>query len=194
MEKEHFHVVFVCVSNRGRSVFAEFFLRKLLNELENGLLDRIEVTSAGFIPQAIKVHVAELKIAIPEPFYGRPIPETTRAFLSERGIVVPPGWRSRELTTAMVEKADLVITAIPQQKEDLLNRYPEARAGIFTIREISRWDGRLVFEDFSELPKDNTYWGYVEEDPHYVTTILDEMEQCLTKAIPHILSELGVSE
>ena len=191
MEREQRELIFVCVSNRGRSVFAEFSFRKIIDELDSRLLDRVKVTSAGFIPQAIADHIAELQISIPEPFSGRPIPDTTRAFLSERGIVIPPDWRSRELTSAMLEAANLIITAIPQQKEDLVNRCQEAGTKIFTIREISRWDGYLKFEDFSGIPRDESYWNYVEEDEEYVKTILSEMETCLTRALPHILGELG---
>ncbi len=192
--EEQVNLVFVCVSNRGRSVLAEFLLPRIVNETAEDLLDRIKVTSAGFIPQAIKDHLAELNIDIPAPFYGRPMAETTRSFLAERGAIVPPDWRSKELTAATVEEADLIITAIPQQKEDLSNLYPDTRAKIFTIREISRWDGRLKFEDFTRLPKDNTYWEYVEENEEYVTTILCEMEECLTLAFPHILRQLGMDE
>ncbi|MGO9567198.1 MAG: hypothetical protein ACLP5H_06640 [Desulfomonilaceae bacterium] len=194
MEKVQLHLLFVCVSNRGRSVFAEFFFRKIISELENGLFDRVKVTSAGFIPQAIRDHVAELQIGIPEPFYNRPVAETTRAFLSERGIVVPPDWRSRELTSEMVEEANLIITAIPEQKEDLLKLYPEAEAKIVTVREISRWHRRLRFEDLSTLPGDSSYWNYVEEDADYVKTILSEMEESLTQALPHIFRNLGCGE
>lgn len=194
MEKEPFQVVFVCVSNRGRSVFAEFFFRKIISERDEGLLNRDKVLSAGFVPQAIRDHVAELRIGFPEPFYNRPMPETTRSFLSERGIIVSPDWRSRELTSAMVQEANLIITAIPQQKEDLLNLYPEAGAEILTIREISQWNGYLRFEDFSGLPTDNTYWSYVEEDADYVATILSEMEERVTRAVPHILRRLGFGD
>jgi protein-tyrosine-phosphatase len=194
MDKAPVQIVFVCVSNRGRSVFAEFFFRKLIGEQNDGLLDRIKVSSAGFIPQAIKDHVAKLRIGFPEPFYNRPMPETTRSFLCERGIVVSPDWRSRELTSAMVKQANLIITAIPEQKQELVNLYQEASAEILTIREISQWGGYLRFEVLSGLPQDPSYWRYVEEDADYVATILSEMEESLTRAVPHILKRLGFGD
>ena len=80
------HLVFVCVSNRGRSVFAEYFMKEIFNEPFRELGDRVKVTSAGFVPQAIKDQTAELQIGFPEPFFGRPMAEATRTFLSERGI------------------------------------------------------------------------------------------------------------
>ncbi len=185
-------VVFVCVSNRGRSVFAEFAFRKMIGERDGRLLELVYVSSAGFIPRALRGHVAKLGISFPEPFYSRPMPETTRTFLSERGIVVSPDWRSKALTSVMVQEANLIVTALPQQKEDLLNLYPNAKGEILTIREISQWTGYLRFEDLSGLPTDGTYWNYVEEDADYVSEILVEMEQSLTRAFPHILGRLGL--
>jgi protein-tyrosine-phosphatase len=194
MEKDHVHLVFVCVSNRGRSVFAEFFFRKLLSELNDGRCNMVRVTSAGYIPQAIKDQMAELHIRFPEPFYDRPMAETTRTFLWERGIVVPPGWRSRGLTPEMVKNADLIITALPQQEEDLLSLYPDAGAKISTFRKISGWEEPFTFEDLTGLPKDNSYWNYVEEDVDYVNTILSEVERSLIQAFPQILSRLGCGQ
>ena len=98
------------------------------------------------------------------------------------------------MTSAIVREADLIITALPQQKEELLNLYPEAGADILAIREIAQRNGYLKSEDFSGLPKDDTYWDYVEENPSYVTAILSEMEESLTQAFPRILSELGIVE
>jgi len=67
---KQFHLVFLCVSNLGRSPFAELFFRKMIDDLNHGLADRVNVMSAGFIPQAIKDHAARLQIGFPEPFYG----------------------------------------------------------------------------------------------------------------------------
>jgi len=104
---------------------------------------------------------------------------------------VPKDWRSRALTAAMVKEADLVITAIPPQKEDLVKLHPDAGAKIFTIREISRWEGHLKFEELAGLPEDDTYWNFVEQDPDYVREILMEVEESLKRALEHILTRLG---
>ncbi len=188
------HLVFVCVSNRGRSVFAEYFMRKIFSEPSRGLGEQVKVTSAGFIPQAIKDQIAELQIGFPEPFFSRPMAEATRTFLSERGMSVPADWRSKELTTDMVNDATLLITAIHPQKDDLVRLYPEAAAKIRTIREISRWEEPFLFEDLTRLPKDDSYWHYVEEDEEFVKTILSEVERSLTRALPDILNRLGFTE
>lgn len=194
MENEQLHLIFLCVSNRGRSVFAEFFFRDTINNMGKGIRNRVKVTSAGFVPQAIKDQVGELQIGFPDPFYGRPMAEPTRSFLLERGISAPQEWRSRELTSEMVRDAHLIITAIPQQKEDLVNMYPEANAKICTMREISRWDTPFSFEDLTQYPKDESYWMYCEEDEEFVKNILSEVEQSLTQALPDILSRLGCGD
>lgn len=193
--KRHRAIWSSCVSVTAvEACSRSFFFRKMIGEQNERLLDRVKVSSAGYIPRAIKEHVAELGIGFPEPFYNRPLPETTRSFLFERGIVVSLDWRSKELTSAMVQEANLIVTAIPQQKEDLLNLYPSANGEILTIREISQWNGYLRFEDLSGLPTDNTYWSYVEEDTDYVAAILAEMEESLTRAFPHILRRLGLGD
>ncbi len=97
------------------------------------------------------------------------------------------------MTPAMVEEADLIVTALPYQKEDLMALYSEAAARIVTAREISQRTGYLKFEDPTGLPQDGTYWNHVENDPDYVRTILAEMEDCLKQAFPAILARLGLS-
>ena len=98
------------------------------------------------------------------------------------------------LTPEIVDEADMIIAVLPDQKKDLLELYPKIKAKIFTIREISRWDGYLVQEDygFKDIPEDNTLWNYVEENPDYVSNILHEMERMLVRAYPHILEHLGL--
>jgi protein-tyrosine-phosphatase len=45
----------------------------------------------------------------------------------------------------MVKEADLVITTQPEQKEELISLYPRARAKVFAMKEMSKWDGRFFF-------------------------------------------------
>jgi protein-tyrosine-phosphatase len=94
----------------------------------------------------------------------------------------------------MVENADLMITALPEQKEELISLFPKAQAKIFTLREMSKWDGCLFFEDFAIPPMDETFWDYVEEDPDYVSKVISITEETLIQAFPNILKQLGVSE
>jgi len=181
------HVTFVCIGNRVRSTFAEFYLADRFSERA----EKPAVSAAGFIPQALKDQLAEARIPIPKPFFERPMSELTRAALDEKGIRVPDGWRSRELTPEMIEETDLLVTALGVQKEELSNIYKDARDKIFSIRDLSEREDYLLFEDFSAPVLDENYWHYVEEDPEFVSEILRVWEETLIKAIPNILRQLG---
>lgn len=188
------HLVFVCIGNRNRSPFAEFFFSRLIRERDNHLVDKISVTSAGFLPQRMKDKMVALKIGAPDPFFGRPLALTTREVLLRHGINVSDEWKTKELTPELAEQADLIITALPGQKKDIIELYPIVAERIFTMREISQWEGYLLQEDydFKKIPRDSTLWDYVEEDFDYVANILLEMEKMLIKAYSNILTRLGL--
>jgi len=188
------HLIFVCIRNRVRSPFSEFLFARMLAERGAGLMNEVRVSSAGFIPQKFRDRLAGAHVSFPDPFYNRPMAETTRASLLQRGIVVSAEWRSKELGPEMVKDADLMITALPEQKEELINLFPAARSKIFTTREVSKRDGYLVFEDSTGVPLNDSYWDYVEENPHFVSKVLSEMEVALVRAFPDILKQLGVRQ
>ena len=187
------HLVFVCVGNRNRSPFSEFFFSKLISERNKSLVDAIRVTSAGFVPQMIKEKMAECHISLPKPFFCRPLARTTRKALRLQGITVPDGWRTKALSSEMVEEADMIITSLPDQKEDLVMLYPMEAAKIFTIREVSQWEDYLLQEDpdYKRIPWDNNFWDFVEENAPYVASMLSEVEKMLIAAYPNILNHLG---
>jgi protein-tyrosine-phosphatase len=180
-------ILFVCVANRVRSTFAEFYLRERF--LKSG--NPIAVSSAGFIPRALKNLLIEHNVPSPAPFYNRPMSELTMAALLERGIPVPEGWRSKALTPKHIKEANLIITALSVQKEDLLSRYQTASDRILSIRDLSGNDECLFSEDFSILTFDENFWYHVEEEPEYVSKTLREWEEILIGAIPGIMKKLG---
>ena len=182
------HVTFVCVRNRVRSTFAKFYLEDFFRK--SG--EKATVSSAGFVPRALKEHLAEAQIPFPEPLFNTSMSRLTREFLFEKGIRVPEDWRSKELSAEMVDRSDLIVTAIGPQKEELCDLYKEACAKIYSIRELSEKKGYLVSEDFSALPLDQNYWYYAEEDPGYVSRVLREWEKTLVSAIPNIARRLGM--
>jgi protein-tyrosine-phosphatase len=163
----------------------------MMGERDERLVDEVKVSSAGFIPQKMRDRLAKAHVRFPEPFYNRPMAETTRKALLKKGISVPDEWRSKELSPEMVEAADLLITALPEQKEDLARLYPKARDKIFTTREMSRWEEYLIFEDFTAVPMDHTFWDYVEENPEYVSKVISETEETMIRAFPNIMKRLG---
>ena len=186
------HLIFICVCNRLRSAFSEFLFLKMMGEKDARLDGRVKVSSAGFIPQKLRDHLASVPVKFPDPFFNRPMAEMARATLFKKDIVVPEEWRSNELTSEMVEDADLLITALPEQKEELISLFPKAQAKIFTIKEMARWDGYLLSEDFTVPPMDDTFWDYVDGDPEYVSKIIALTEEMLIRAYPNILKHLGL--
>jgi len=181
------HVTFICVRNRVRSTFADFYLADMLAERA----EKAAVSSAGFMPRALTDQLVEARIPMPEPFFERSMSELTRAALVKKGISVPDGWRSRGLTLEVIEAADLLVTALGEQKEELSKIYKDARDKIFSIRDLAEREDYLLFEDFSAPVLDENYWHYVEEDPEFVSEILRVWEETLIKAIPNILRQLG---
>ncbi len=180
------HVVFVCVANRVRSPFAEFlFTDAIAKSGEN-----ITVSSAGYVPQMLKDKLAGLNVNVPVPFFNRPMSELTRAALLEKGVNVPNGWRSKELSLEIIKKADLIFTAIAMQKESLSRLYREFRNKIFTISDLSEKNGYPFLEDFSVLPLNDNFWHYCEEDPEYVSKTLKTWEEILIEALPNIIRKL----
>jgi protein-tyrosine-phosphatase len=163
-----------------------------MGEKDARLDGRVKASSAGFIPQKLRDHLAGVPVKFPDPFYDRPIAEMTRSILFKKGIVVPEEWRSKELTSEMLEDADLVITALPDQKEELISLFPKAQNKIFTIKEMARWDGYLLSEDFTVPPMDDTFWDYVDGDPEYVSKMIALTEEMLLRAYPNILKRLGL--
>ncbi len=184
------HVTFVCVRNRVRSTFAKFYLEDFLRKRG----EKATVSSAGFVPQVLKDQLAGAGIPFPVPLFNVPMSRLTHEFLLEKGIRVPEHWRSRELSAEMVDQADLIITAIGAQKEELCDLHKEACYKIFSIREMSEKKGYLFSEDFSALPLDQNYWYYAEEEPGYVSRTLQEWEKTLVRAIPNITKKLGMGD
>jgi len=172
--------------NRVRSTFAELFLNDQYHQQGADII----VSSAGYIPRLLRNRLTEAKIPFPSPLYGRSMSEVTNRFLVEKGIRVPAGWRSKELNLEMINKANLVVTALQIQKNDLCSRYEDERHKIFSIRELSQTKQYLFFEDFSKVPLDADFWHHCEEDPEYVGRVLETWEQTLNTALPYLIKQL----
>jgi len=189
-------LVFVCLGNRNRSPFAEFFFSKLISERNKELAPKIRLSSYGFIPQKMKKKIAATEVGFPDPFFGRPLALSTRTVLLKEGITVPERWNTKPLTPEVVKEADMIITMLLEQKMDLIDLYPEAVSKICTIREISQWDGPLSWDDHPKhrrIPSDINFWDYVEEDLDHVSIALSEMKKMLIMAYPDILDKLGLN-
>jgi protein-tyrosine-phosphatase len=189
-------LVFVCIGNRNRSPFAEFFFSKLISERGKELASKIRLSSYGFIPQEMKEKIAATEVDFPDPFFGRPLALSTRKVLLKEGIAVPERWKTKPLTPEVVKEADMIITMHPEQKMDLIDLYPEAVSKIFTIRELSQWAGPLSWDEdtkYKGISSDINFWDYVEEDIDHVSIALSEMKNMLMMAYPHIVDKLGLN-
>ncbi|HEY3006369.1 MAG TPA: hypothetical protein VGJ44_28745 [Kribbellaceae bacterium] len=126
-------ILFVCTGNVCRSPMME---RLLVARLDAGLgagvrSGRIAVTSAG---------TAAL--------VGQPMtPEAARELIRLGGD--PAGFVARRLTTALVERADLVVTATRAHRAEVATLLPRANRYTFTLLELAR-----LLRDVSSLPGD----------------------------------------
>ena len=185
------HVLFVCVRNRVRSVFAEFYLQKMLKERLGPAADDISISSAGFYPKRLRDILDKANISPPEPFFDADMSPVARRMLEEKSIASPDGWRSRPLTPQHVLRADLIVVALQWQKEEISEQYPEIRDIIFTFRELAAWGDNILFETFSGLPMNDDFWYSCEEDPPYVAKVIDEVEKLMDLGFERILMHLG---
>ena len=187
-----YHVLFVCVRNRVRSVFAQYYLEKLLRDKDDTLAEKIKISSAGFYPRWLSDALDEAHISRPDPFFDRDMSRVVRELLARKGIALPDGWRSRPITPEKIAEADLIIVALQAQKEELSEQNPDARHKIITFREMAEFEESILFESWAGLPMDDTFWDSCEEDPPYVTKVLEEVEELMTLGFPNILKQLGV--
>jgi protein-tyrosine-phosphatase len=186
------HVLFVCVRNRVRSVFAQYYFEKLLREKDEKLAEKIKISSAGLFPRWLSDALDEARIPSPDPFFDRDMSNVVRELLHKKGMASPDGWRSRPITPETIAEADLIIVALSAQKEEIIEQYPDTCNKIFSFREMAAFDKPILFESWSGLPMDDTFWEYCEEDPPYVTKVIQEVEALLILGFPNILKQLNV--
>jgi sulfate adenylyltransferase len=105
-------VLFVCTANTCRSPFMELLARHRAG-------DALAVSSAGT-----------------HGLTDQPMTEEMADRLRERGIS-PDGFRSRPLTGALVEEADLVLTAEAAHRAFALAEWPAASGRILTLGQLA---------------------------------------------------------
>lgn len=110
-----FRILFVCTGNTCRSPMAEGLCRSFLGHFR--LQREVEVASAGL-----------------SALDGGPASREAVALMGEKGIDLS-GHQTAGLTAAKVQWADLILTMEEQHRRRLLERFPEAAAKAFVLKE-----------------------------------------------------------
>ncbi|MFH1578225.1 MAG: L-threonylcarbamoyladenylate synthase [Candidatus Omnitrophota bacterium] len=109
------NVLFICTGNSCRSVMAKAYLEKVLSQA--GRRD-IEVLSAGIMA------ASNLGVSI-----------ETRRVLEKEGIDVG-NHRSRQVTSLMLKKSDVIIVMERMHEQKILELAPEAKTRLFLLKEF----------------------------------------------------------
>ncbi|MFC6286323.1 hypothetical protein ACFP3Q_17840 [Nocardioides sp. GCM10027113] len=138
---EPLRLLFVCTANICRSPFLELYARSVV-------ADHVEVASAGT-----------------HGWDAHPVSDDIAAELVDRG-VDPAPFRSRRLTTEMIEQADLVLTAERVHRQFILDDHPAAFRKVLTVgqavRAAEQVPGGLVGRD--ALPEIARLRGMAQAD------------------------------
>jgi protein-tyrosine-phosphatase len=142
------HLVFVCAVNRFRSVVAEYYLRELIQKRQDRLQEiRISSAGVGLSPEDRQVLAAHGQ-HWEKPVFGLPPYPYAIESMKRRQIDISAS-RSKELTGATAERADLIVTFQDSQVDQICSLYPPGQGKVHTIQELVGYDGYLVNTDYS---------------------------------------------
>ncbi len=179
-------ILFVCSGNRLRGVIAEHVFRSLLFQVDQGLARQINASSAGVFGTECIECIKGRGIVRSNPYFGKAAASSAVAALAKRGIDIS-GYRSREVDMAMVEAADLVLTAVKAHKHGVLEICPAAEGKVFTFMEFSGQELYYLFDDCLNLAPELRYNPDFGDEPAITEALIAEAESCLAKVLPKIL-------
>lgn len=193
-------LLFVCGNNKGRSVVSEYLFRNMLKERDEKLVSRVMVSSSGIDVEQDAEWFKGFGLSRPEPIFGRQPYRNLTALLKRRGIDTS-GHRSRELTKAMVEEADLIIISDeypPFRKEAILSLWPSVAGKSFTFSEFVEAKVEDKVKGQYLLSEDPNAQPYADEDsidfsPQYWDAIVAEIKGYLAQKMDKFLSYLQLS-
>lgn len=157
-------ILFVCVGNICRSPMAEGFLKKLLRKrLRKKTSVTVNVSSAGLSAVLGGVSGEAVKV------------------MKEKDVDIS-GHNSRQLTRALIDQADLVLTMKRSHKEQILSMFPYSREKVFTLKEFAGYSEDHDIED-----------PYGRGLDAYRACAID-IEEAVCKAFPRILKYLNIND
>lgn len=115
--KKRYRVLIVCTANRTRSAYVAGYLQQVICRIRPGALRSIRITSAG--TRAIR---------------GGRVNDTV-ALLARRNGFSLRGHLSSPLTARSVRRADLILVMEREQKQWILERWPDADWKVFLLTE-----------------------------------------------------------
>ena len=142
------NVLFVCAVNRFRSVVAEYYLREIVQQRQDGLREiRVSSAGVGSSPEDIQMLAAHGE-HWDKPVFGIPPYPYAIESMKRRRIDIS-GNRSKELTKAMVDEAELIIVFQDSQIDQICSLYPLSEGKVYTLQDLVGYDGYVVNNDYS---------------------------------------------
>ncbi|MBA3744310.1 hypothetical protein [Sporichthya sp.] len=137
-----FRLLFVCTGNVCRSAFAELITAHLLAERVGSEVRRFQLGSAGT-----------------QAMVGEPIQPDARRELAPWKLdgAYADRFSARQLTAAMIEQADVVLTATPEHRAAALTLCPQALAKTFTLREFARLAAAVEPQELPATPVERAH-------------------------------------
>lgn len=184
-------LVFVCTMNRHRSVIAEFLFKHILEERKSGILQKMEVSSAGIVTREQKLDIRKGGISIPKPLFGYRPMACVILYMQKAGIDVSE-YRSKALIAKMAREVNLIVAMGESHKKSVLIMYPMTKGKVFTLAELShpfQFENIVVKEPPGLMPTNKfcmlgcDHWSITE-------TVMEEIKERLEEAWTKIVSHL----
>lgn len=185
-KQQKLNVLIVCYANRERSVLAEYFIRFLLREQYPYIAAKLNIESAGVMPECyLKMAEGQGK-PFTVPYYGKYPSEHVRAFLAEKGIDIG-SHQSRELNQGLAKNADIILVVDRVLKNEIPSRWPETAEKVLTFKEFT-YGPNVEPQDIGEygqLPRStDKETGDWRMDDDYARRWIKDMEKCVVDSVP----------
>lgn len=145
------------------------------------------MSSAGFLGEEVSGWFKKNSIPYPDPLYHRVPPDYIRKVLLERGIDLSKH-RSKPISKDILDHTDLIIPLLEILKRDIIAVFPEYEEKIVLPREFIEEDKDFFWEETSNVPNDGRMFEFAHNNPHYVNTVVDEIEEFIADASTGIIN------